>query len=398
MHNKTRFWLITLEVALTLAIVVNCLNLMMDMRGKFSRPTGLDEENLIVLRTEPFSPEYEDEDFVNAVRERDLDRLHAIPGVRAATAITAIPLSGGGSSTVRKALGSDLEPESAPYFVVTPNALTTFGVELTEGRSFTPEDFLYERDENDIAINRNVILTKALAEKLFPEGNALGQVIQNREGQITNNIIGIIARMHNAWPDASGDRAESVMLLPGEPGSERRIRYMIRTEAGAIGSVFNEIEGPILDVEPNRIVTVETLAEIKDNTYGGSLALVKILGAVIVLLVLVTSIGIIGLTAFSVTERTRQIGTRRALGATKGAIARYFLVENWMITAIGLTIGGVLAFALNYGLIQIADAPKIDLSLLTTAVLALWTLGLLAALAPALRATNVLPEIATRNV
>ena len=398
MHNKTRFWLITLEVALTLAIVVNCLNLMMDMKGKFLRPTGLDEENLIVLRTEPFSPEYEDDDFINAVRERDLERLQAMPGVRAATAITAIPLSGGGSSTGRKAFGSELEPESAPFFVVTPNALATFGVELVEGRDFTPEDFLYEKDEDDNAINRNVILTTALADKLFPDGGALGQVIQNREGQITNNIIGIIARMHNAWPDASGDRAESVMLLPGEPGTQRRIRYMIRTEPGAIDSVFNEIEKPILEIEPNRIVTLETLTEIKDDTYQGSLALVKILGAVIILLVLVTSLGIVGLTAFSVTERTRQIGVRRALGATKGEVARYFLVENWMVTAMGLTIGIGLAYGLNYGLTQIAGAPKIDLSLMAPSVIVLWIIGLLAALAPALRATNVLPEIATRNV
>ena len=398
MHNKTRFWLITLEVALTLAIVVNCLNLMMDMRTKMSRPTGLDEENLLVLKTEPFSADYDENDFIDSVRERDLDRLHSIPGVRAVTAISAIPLSGGGSSTGRKALGSELDTVNAPLFSVTGNALAALGVEISSGRNFVPEDFLYEKDEDENPINRSVILTEALAGDLFPDGDALGQVIQNGEGQIQNTVIGIIERMHNSWPGSEGDKAERVMLFPGNPGSQRRIQYMVRTEPGAIDSVFSELEKPILEVEPNRIVTVETLIEIKDDNYQGSLALVKILGVVIILLVLVTSIGIVGLTAFSVTERTRQIGVRRALGATKGEVVRYFLVENWMVTAMGLSIGIGLAYGLNYGLTQIAGAPKIDLSLMAPSVIVLWIIGLLAALAPALRATNVLPEIATRNV
>lgn len=128
------------------------------------------------------------------------------------------------------------------------------------------------------------------------------------------------------------------------------------------------------------------------------LALIKILTVVIFLLIAVTSIGIVGLTSFSVTERTRQIGTRRALGATRIDIVRHFLVENWMITGFGLALGLALTIGLNFALTNAADAPKMDWYLLIGGPLVLWATGIIAALLPAIRASKVAPEIATRTV
>ena len=122
------------------------------------------------------------------------------------------------------------------------------------------------------------------------------------------------------------------------------------------------------------------------------------MSAVIALLVLVTSLGIVGLTSFSVAERTRQIGTLRALGARKVDILRQFLLENWLITTMGLTLGVGLAYALNIGLVNVASGAKLDGALLVSGVVLLWAAGLLATLAPALRAARISPAIATRNV
>ena len=77
MHNKARFWLIAVEVALTLAIVANCVNWLLDMRAEFLRDTGMDVENILVVNVEPWSEEYKDEEFVHAARELDLERLRA---------------------------------------------------------------------------------------------------------------------------------------------------------------------------------------------------------------------------------------------------------------------------------------------------------------------------------
>jgi putative ABC transport system permease protein len=397
MHNKSRFWLIALEVALTLAIVANCINVMLDMRAEFFKPSGIDEESLLVVYTEPFAPEFKDEDFVDSLREEDLVRLQSFPGVIEAAGFHQIPLSGSGSSAGRRPLGSAMEAETMPFFVVTERAVETLGVELLEGRSFTATDFDYDREAYDNGEPvRPVILNLSLAKKLFPEESAVGKVIQNEEGEVAETVIGVIGTMLNSWPTSS--IGEDVMLLAGEPGNEYRMRYMVRTHPEDVESVYAELEGLMREVEPGRVVTIRTLDEVKRRQFVANLAVIKILTTIIFLLVAVTSIGIVGLTSFSVTERTRQVGTRRALGATRGDILRHFLVENWMITGFGLAVGAILTLGLNYALTNIADAPKMEIGLLLGGVVLLWFTGILAALLPAIRATRIAPEIATRTV
>ena len=397
MHHKARFLLVTLEVALTLAIVANCVNMMLDMRAEYVRETGIDEENIIVVRTEPFGAEFQDEDYVDEVRRADLELLRAQPGVIAAVAVHQIPLSGGGSATGRKPLGSELEDQTTPYFLVSDGMVDTLGVEIVAGRDFEPADFEYEEAEDGTAVHRPVIVSQALADELFPDGGAVGQVIQNDEGQITNPIVGVVRKMPNSWPEWDEGR-DWALLFPGKPGDARRMSYLVRTEPGALDGVFASLEPLLIESNEARIVRLETMVETKAATFDAQLNVITMLTLVIVLLVLVTSLGIVGLTAFTVAERRRQIGTRRALGASRGDILKYFLLENWMITGMGLAFGLALTFALNYGLTQFANAPKMPWALVLGGTAALWVTGVLAALFPAWRATLVAPEVATRSV
>jgi putative ABC transport system permease protein len=227
-------------------------------------------------------------------------------------------------------------------------------------------------------------------------GAALAKKIQRDGGERVNTIVGIMTTMHNSWP--SYTKKDHVMLIPGRPGDGDRMRYAVRVESDAIESVYTGLEEMMLGLNPGRIVRVETMREIKDETHQTNNAVVKMLTGVIGLLILVTSFGIVGLTSSSVAQRTRQIGTRRALGATKGDIVRYFLVENWVITGFGLLFGIGMTYGLNYLLVQVADTPKMDFNLMIGGVVVLWVTGVLAALAPALRATSVSPEVATRSV
>ncbi|MEZ5333427.1 MAG: FtsX-like permease family protein [Thermoanaerobaculia bacterium] len=398
MHSKARFWLVMLEVALTLAIVANCVNLMLDLRGKYVRETGIDEGHIIVVETEPFAPEFKEDEYVDEVQRADLERLRSLPGVAAAAAFQAIPLSGGGSATGRRAEGSEENAKSAPYFLVSDQALQTLGVEISEGRDFQTSDWDYEEDEDGNAVDRVVIMSRALADNLFPDGDALGRRIENSDRDIFNTIVGIVDKLPNSWPDWDEGR-EWTMLFPGRrPGSERQMRYLVRTEPGAVDAVYEGLEQSILDLNPGRIVTLKTMDEVKRRTFSSHLAVNTMLTALIGLLVLVTSLGIVGLTAFSVAQRRRQIGTRRALGATRGDILRYFLVENWMITGMGLAVGVALAYGLNFLLTHVADAPKMPWALIVGGMAMLWVTGILAALVPAWRATQVAPEVATRTI
>ena len=243
---------------------------------------------------------------------------------------------------------------------------------------------------------RSVILNRSLAQKLFPDESAVGKVIQNDSGERGETVVGVVGTLLNSWPTSR--YGEDTMLLPGKPGNEYRMRYIVRADPGAVDSVYSELEDLMRRTEPGRVITIRTMQEVKRRVFVMNLALIKILTVVIFLLVAVTSIGVIGLTSFSVTERMRQIGTRRALGATRVDIVRHFLVENWMITGFGLALGLALTIGLNVALTNAADAPKMDWYLLVGGPIALWITGIIAALLPAIRASKVAPEIATRTV
>jgi len=397
-NHRSRFWLITIEIALTLAIVANCVNMVLDQRARMLRPTGLDEKNLIVAVVEPFDKQFEDEAFLRATYEQDLRALRGLPGVRAATGISAVPLSGGGSATGRKAAGAEIDTLTAPYFFVGTDALETLGVRLVEGRDFVDADFPAddaEEDRDDRGVN--VILTRDLATRLYPEGEALGRQIESGGDEPSfDTIIGIVERMHNAWPTSSV--AERAMLMPGMPARTRRTRYLVRAEPGKAQELFKKVESTLLGVNEGRLVRVHTMTEVKDDTYASANAFTKLLGGLSVLLVVVTGLGIVGLTSFSVTQRTHEIGTRRALGATRAGILRHILVENWLVTACGLTLGLALTLGLNYALAHFAAVPRIGTLHIVTGMALLWGTGLVAALAPAIRAMFVSPVIATRNV
>jgi len=397
-HNKSRFWLIAVEIALTLAIVVNCIAMIMDQRARMTRPTGMDVDHILIVESQPFSPEFEDDDFVEASYNEDLRMIRALPGVRSAASMHAIPLSGGGSASGRKASGSEIDTIGTPYYVVSTDVIETLGVELVAGRVFEDSDIVTdeEQEEQGEQEGRNVILTQNLADLLYPDGDALGKTITDKDEETVDTVIGIVKQMHCSWPNSS--MAERVMLYPGKPAGGRRARYVVRAEPGMVDSLYTTLETELLVLNEGRILEIETMAELKADMYSDFVALNKLFGGVSVLLVIVTSLGIVGLTSFSVTQRTRQIGTRRALGATRVAILRYFLVENWIITSVGLTLGLAMSYGLNFMLSNLADVPRVGWPLVASGMVALWIIGLLAAFIPAVRGTMVQPVLATRTI
>ena len=123
-----------------------------------------------------------------------------------------------------------------------------------------------------------------------------------------------------------------------------------------------------------------------------------LLMSTVFLLVSITGLGIIGLASFAVRQRTKQIGTRRAVGATRGDIMRYFMIENLLVTTLGVIVGGVLAVAFNIWLVNEYSLEKLDLLYIPMGVVTLWILGQMAVLVPAIKASGIAPAIATRSV
>lgn len=389
-RQRSRFVLIALEIALTLAIVTNCVNLLLDLREVMMRPSGLDEVNQIAVAVRPFAADLHDEEASRQARRLDLERLRQIPGVKSAVGISSMPLSGGGSSTGRRPEGSEVTPLQAPYFNITEQAVQALGVEIASGRDFTPEDFVPTETPN-------ILISDSLARKLFPDGDAVGKKISSRIGDTTQTIVGVLTRMSSAWPDSTiyGD----AMLVPDpDPGSREFYRFLIRAEPGRRDEVAALVDRALLERHEGRLIEVQTMSEVRGDTFRNSVGLIRLLSAVVVMLVLVTALGIAGLTSFSVTQRIKQIGTRRALGASRMDILRYFLVENWIVTTAGLLVGIAASLGLNSALLSWADAPRLSFALIAGGMVLLWAIGLGAAFAPARRAMMLPPVIATRSV
>ena len=134
------------------------------------------------------------------------------------------------------------------------------------------------------------------------------------------------------------------------------------------------------------------------STCADDRAMAVYLSVVVALLVAIAALGIFGLAAFNVGTRTKQIGTRRAVGARRTDILKYFLAENWLITSLGVVLGCVLALLLGYWLSTTFELPRLKLYYLLLGVVGLWIVSLAAAFRPARRASLVSPAIATRTV
>jgi putative ABC transport system permease protein len=136
----------------------------------------------------------------------------------------------------------------------------------------------------------------------------------------------------------------------------------------------------------------------KERSYRADSRMVAFLSVLIGLMISVTALGIVGLASFHVNVRRKQIGTRRAVGARRVDIMRYFMLENWLLTTAGLVVGSVLAFAFGLWLSSAYSLPRLPPMYVAGGVVVLWILGQLAAFLPARRAAAIPPAIATRTV
>jgi putative ABC transport system permease protein len=230
---------------------------------------------------------------------------------------------------------------------------------------------------------------------MFPQGSALGKTVYTGTNDPVT-IVGIIDHMHGSWP--MWDKVGNVALFP-VISDESYARYMVRAKPGQRDATMKLAEEALGKVDNGRVILrTRTQEYIAASIFAEDRAMAVYLAVVIALLLGIAALGIFGLAAFNVSTRTRQIGTRRAVGARRSDILRYFLVENWLISSAGVVLGCVLALVLGYWLSTTFELPRLKLYYLLIGVVVLWSVSLVAALRPARRASVVSPAIATRTV
>ena len=393
LRNKGGFILIAVQIAVTMTIMVNAIAIIQERSTNMARPSGLDEANIFALASVSFVADIDEKRLI----DEDLDLLRKLPGVQSATSSNSFPLRQGGWSE-----GLNLEPgegkmdtSSAIYFA-DEHTVETFALKLVDGENFAANQVSWvNRETNDWP--PVAIVSQALAEDLFPDetGSYLGKTFYvNDENPV--NIIGVVETLQAPWPSWSG--LERSMLVPQRRDAEF-VRYIIRTEPGYRDELMPQVEEMLANSNGDRIIrSMTTMDQTRKLAYLGDAAMIKILTFVVSLLTVITGLGIVGLASFNVSRRTRQIGIRRALGATRTAIMRHFMIENFLVSTVGVVIGGVLAVALNMFMVDAFALKPLSWYVVPAAMIALWAVGQIAVAGPARKASNVTPAIATRSI
>lgn len=390
-RSPTAAILVALQIALALAITVNALYIIVQRLETIGRDAGLDVANTFVVTFATVGREVNAE----AIMREDIQVLRGLPGVIAATTINAVPLSGGGSSTMFfSEPGEKGERSPVNYFEVDEHGLETLGVKLVAGRNFDA-GVVTKPDRNTSSFPPEVLLTRAAAETLFPGQEALGKTVYTPLSQ-PGRVVGIIEQMHGSWP--GWDKVDHVALTP-VIADEQYARYLVRARPGQRDEMMRLAEERLGQRDNGRIVIrVRSVEAYAAASYADDRAMAVYMMVVIGLLLSIAALGVFGLAAFNVGTRTRQIGTRRAVGARRRDVVSYFMVENWLVTTAGVLVGCVLALVLGYWLSVSFELPRLNLYYLLAGVLALWGVGFAAALVPSRRAARVSPAVATRTV
>jgi putative ABC transport system permease protein len=396
-RHKTAASLIVLEIALSCAIICNAVFLISQRLERMQRPTGMADSELIRINVAGIG---EDEN-AGALVKQDIAALRSLPGVEAATSLNHVPFD---NSSWNSSIS--LQPEqpmpnlnSAVY--LGENLVHTLGLRIVEGRDFKPDEYAdweaLNKPDSKLTVPA-AILTREVAEKLFPGESAIGKNIYSwNANDAPHRVVGVVERLIR--PNDNGGPAESgySMLLPVH--NITMGRFALRTEPGRRAEVQKAAIAALERNSARRIILREgPFTEVIDNYYRQDRSMAWLLVAVCIALLVVTALGIVGLASFWVQQRTKQIGVRRALGATRTQILRYFQTENFLLASIGIVLGMLLAYAINQLLMGKYELPRLPLLYLPVGAMVLWLLGQIAVYWPARRAASVPPALATRSV
>ena len=401
-HHKLTVTLLTLQVAFTCAIVCNVAFMVAKRVQRISVTTGIAENELSVIH----SSGIEKGENVQARHQADLAALRAVSGVVSVAAVSySLPLNHNSSSygvcpdkaSLQRAMqqrSADATGCVAPsVYDGTPGLTETLGLHLVAGRDFQPDDYVVGMEHKPAV----AIITRRLAQHLYPGQSALGKSMYL--GDTVIRVVGIVDTLLRPSLRGPGTEGDS-MLWPQLPNLSG-VTYLLRSAPGDRQRVLKAAEATLLKVSPSRLIDpkqMQTYAQIRRDYFQRDATMISLLLASALGLLFVTALGITGLASFWVQQRKRSIGIRRAIGATRGDILRYFQTENFLIVGVGVLPGLLLAVLLNLLLMRHYELSRLPLYYLPISAQALWLLGQLAVLGPALRAAAVPPVVATRSV
>jgi putative ABC transport system permease protein len=400
LRNKTGPVLVAVQVALSLAILANALHIVQVRQAVSARESGMtNEQDVFGVQIRQLQMGSHEQQL--AMQRRDTAMLSAVPGVLSVASSWQMPLSRSGNYT---SLAVDRKQTSqtaaASNYRSADSLIKTWGLQLVEGRDFLPNE-VPEVDQNISQEAGNVaIITRKLAEKMWPGATTfVGKTMYFGMGDTAREarIVGVIEKLQTPGAQIS-EQGEFSVLTPIRATGSKSFNYTLRAEPGQLDRVMKETEAAVrANSALPVIVKIRTMKEFRTTRYRADNALAWMLVTVSILLLLITASGIVGMASLWVTQRRKQIGVRRALGARRVDILRYFVTENFMITSGGVGAGVLLALGLNQLLVSQLEMARLPAGYLLAGAGIFWVLGVAAVYGPAWRAASISPATATRT-
>ncbi|MEP0354894.1 MAG: FtsX-like permease family protein [Paraglaciecola sp.] len=393
LRQKYTVLILVLQIALATAVLSNGLFIALERYKTVHTSSGLDELNSFFLTSSGFTDSFNPKNSIQA----DLAKIRALPEVVNVVKTNSFPYSETGDEFGLTIEQDNQNPVNAASYKLDEHGLETFGLELIAGQNFTKNQVTWQ-SEHDKKFAAQILLTARTAVALFNTEDwqsIIGKPIFIDNNQIVT-VIGIIKKLHGPW--AKSEHLEHSFITPSVV-THNSSRYFIRVKPGLLEDMMNHIAHALSLHDKQRVIRkVTSLSEAKKQVFGADLAALSIVFTVMGALSLVVALGIMGASSLKVFKQTKQIGIRRALGANKFDILRHYLLENLMVTTMGILLGVFFAVTLNVLLVNHYGFSKLPIMYLVAAALVMYLLNILATLKPISNAIRITPVTATQSI
>ena len=394
-HERLRSGLVVAEIALTLVLLASAgLMLKSFIRMRAVNP-GFRAENALMVTVETPDSQHPDTARARAFHQTVLERLTALRGVQAAGAVSFSPIVGTWlRGDIHVEGGRTLPPDLNPYKpVVTPGYFRAMGIELLKGRDFT---------DRDTASSEGVaIVSQSVARQVWPGEDPIGKRISNVDDPKAQDWLTVVGVVNDIRQQAVTQEPEEAVYQcyrqAGNPLSLAQMTFVLRTAADP-AALDPAVRAALREIDPDQpALMVATMTDLISGNEAEPLFQTRLLGVFSGLALILAAVGIYGVLAYAVTERTREIGIRVALGAQAGTVLGMVLRRTLALTAAGVVLGLAGSLAATRVLAKfLFEVKPADPETLILTIALLGAVALAAGWIPARRAVRVDPAVALR--
>lgn len=393
-QNKFMTILMVVQIAFTMGVLSSSVLVATDTLREWGKPSGIPHEDIVRI-----TPEFFDEtQDVGQALVKDIERVKSMANVINVAPSNAVPFTAENMINVYLSAEEDAQEYKTAVFESDESIFDVLQLSLVEGRMLTANDVIKGEASSTPENASQVMISQDMAIALFADQPALGQTIWLAKNSDPVQVVGIYSNfMTGERLNGRGKSYQSIIRPQIKWSHTNQPSYLIRVESGKGTAMLEDIIDVFYQERGRYINSSELLKRTQKRMYDGRGSNALTMLVVSLILLVITGLGMTGLTAFQVTQKRKQIGTRRALGAKKSDVMRYFLTENSIITFIGLLIGVLVTLSITFELSEQASQNFMNVSVLLLTGLVMWVVNILAVWFPAKRAANIEPAIVTRS-